>query len=106
MIFISFLFENAEKKPLTEEEKKANMNIWRKEKDQTGKAAAACNAFSEKKKAAESEGEYIVNSFKRSMGVSRPDDLPPMSAVNIVMTTAKATCVILLIINIPVTWSG
>ena len=64
------------------------MKVWKS--DNTKKIASAANAFSTKKENTESEGDYIVNYFKRSADPNAAGELEPMAAVNIVMTTAKA----------------
>ena len=66
------------------------MKVWKS--DNTKKIASAASAFSTKKEKTESEGDYIVNYFKRAADPNAADDLEPMAAINIVMTTAKAKC--------------
>ena len=83
-----------EKKPLTMEEKKAR---WKA--DATGKKAFCVDALtvSDKKKKVESEANYIMNYGGRS-SLSTANDLEPLTAINIVMTTAKAKCGISLLL--------
>mgnify|MGYP001215763510 CR=1 FL=1 len=66
------------------------MKVWKS--DNTKKIASVASAFSTKKEKTESEGDYIVNYFKRAADPNAADDLEPMAAINIVMTTAKAKC--------------
>ena len=66
------------------------MKVWKS--DNTKKIASVASAFSTKKEKTETEGDYIVNYFKRSADPNAADDLEPMAAINIVMTTAKAKC--------------
>ena len=82
-----------EKKALTKEEKKARWRV-----DTTGKTAKALDAITggiaDKKKKIESEASYIMNYGGNTLGGA--SDLEPLSAINIVMTTAKAKCGIFL----------
>ena len=79
------------KAPLTEEEKLAKVMTMK----QTGKAKQAANAFADVKKTTEKEADYIMNKITGAAQVPA-DDLQPLVAINIVMTTAKANWDILI----------
>ena len=63
---------------------------------QTGKAKQVSNAFAEVKKTTEKEADYIMNKITGSAARVPADDLEPLVAINIVMTTAKANWDILI----------
>ena len=93
LFWVTFPLPPIEKKPLTLEEKKAR---WKA--DATGKKAFCVEALtvSDKKKKVESEANYIMNYGGRS-SLNTANDLEPLTAINIVMTTAKAEYGILLL---------